>query len=272
MNVDDAALAPDTPTSNGMQVDMSAHQRLDMAIRLADPNDPTKIPPPTNWSNEPVGLPNPNGRGIHAFEPDTIIGPRYAQEKTNADAATATAEARAAAVGTPLGDGTGKVGNAIQAAMNLANRKVPYVWGGTTANGVDCSGLLYYAFNSAGIKMPRYRAQDYGHMGQAVDGIGNAKPGDVIYYDEGGGNGHVGLYIGNGQMIAAPQTGDHVRVQAVYGSPTSIRRLFSDDHMQQAATPDGAPGAFNYDGRPFAPWMDPMSGTINRVPGIHQVT
>jgi cell wall-associated NlpC family hydrolase len=61
----------------------------------------------------------------------------------------------------------GSVLSFINAAKQLLGK--PYVWGGTTINGTDCSGLLYYAFNAAGIKMPRYRASDYGKMGQQVD-------------------------------------------------------------------------------------------------------
>lgn len=88
---------------------------------------------------------------------------------------------------------------------------VPYVWGGSTpGQGLDCSGLVQYCHSVAGISVGR-TSQVQGGGGTAVS---NPQPGDIVCYGS-----HVGIYIGNGQMIHAPHTGDVVRVASVYGSP-----------------------------------------------------
>lgn len=78
-----------------------------------------------------------------------------------------------------------------------------YVYGGTTPNGFDCSGFVYYVFNSCGYKISR------GCSGQMSTGKGvsksNLQPGDIIFFNNGGGGsiGHVGIYIGGGKIVHA---------------------------------------------------------------------
>ena len=100
-----------------------------------------------------------------------------------------------------------------QAIVNAAYSQlgVPYVYGGSTA-GVefDCSGLVQYCHAVAGISLPR-TSQAQGGCGVAVS---NPQPGDIVCYGT-----HVGIYIGNGQMIHAPKPGDVVKIASVYGSP-----------------------------------------------------
>ena len=99
---------------------------------------------------------------------------------------------------------------------------VPYSWGGTSKSGIDCSGLTMMCHQAAGISIPRVSYSQAG-SGKNVGGIANAKPGDVVCFP-----GHVGIYIGNGQMIHAPQTGDVVKVSSVFRNKpiTAVRRYW----------------------------------------------
>jgi hypothetical protein len=89
----------------------------------------------------------------------------------------------------------------------------PYVWGGTSPNGFDCSGLMQYTFGKFGIKLPRVTYDQIG-QGQAVSMKG-LRPGDLVFFDtEPGTKGpdHVGMYIGGGKMIDAPRPGKSVEI------------------------------------------------------------
>lgn len=88
---------------------------------------------------------------------------------------------------------------------------VPYVWGGTAANvGLDCSGLTQWAYKQAGINIPRV-TYDQINAGQRVS-ASQAQPGDLVFYS---GTGHVALYIGNGEVIHAPQPGEVVKYSSI---------------------------------------------------------
>ena len=84
----------------------------------------------------------------------------------------------------------------------------PYVWGGTSlTNGTDCSGFTQSVLANFGISISRTAASQSGG-GTAVD-MSNLQPGDLLFYDNGSGIGHVSMYIGNGQVVHASneQTG-----------------------------------------------------------------
>lgn len=112
---------------------------------------------------------------------------------------------------------------------------VPYVWGGTDpAKGLDCSGLVQTAAREVGVTLPRV-TYDQQHSGVEVDGIENAKPGDLLILRN---SGHVAVYVGNGKAIHAPRPGKTVTEANVsdLGPIVTIRRV-----MPSAGDAPGAP-------------------------------
>jgi peptidoglycan DL-endopeptidase CwlO len=88
----------------------------------------------------------------------------------------------------------------------------PYVWGGASPSGFDCSGLVMYVFAQVGISLPHSSYAQYG-MGSPVS-RSDLQPGDLVFFD---GLGHVGIYVGGNSFIHAPHTGDVVKISSITG-------------------------------------------------------
>lgn len=105
----------------------------------------------------------------------------------------------------------------------------PYVWGGSTPSGFDCSGLVQYAYAQNGISIPRTSQEQY-KVGTAVSQT-ELQPGDLVFFRGSGGTnsapGHVGMYVGNNQYIQAPKTGDVVKISdlSARNDYTGARRI-----------------------------------------------
>jgi cell wall-associated NlpC family hydrolase len=104
----------------------------------------------------------------------------------------------------PASSYTGVVGVAMQYLGT------PYVWAGAAPGGFDCSGLVMYAYQQVGVSLPHssYAMWDYG-VPVSRDQL---EPGDIVFFD---GLGHVGLYVGGGDFIQAPETGDVVKISSL---------------------------------------------------------
>jgi peptidoglycan DL-endopeptidase CwlO len=89
----------------------------------------------------------------------------------------------------------------------------PYVWGGSSPGGFDCSGFVMFVYSQMGVSLPHHAADQYNY-GVPVS-RDQLEPGDLVFFD---GLGHVGLYIGNGEFIHAPHTGDVVKISSLNDS------------------------------------------------------
>lgn len=154
---------------------------------------------------------------------------------TAASTGTTFADALAALTGTSGATGTGLDATASiapgsgvtgQDLVDAASAYlgVPYVWGGESLaeGGLDCSGLVQRALADLGVDgVPRV-ARDQATLGTEVASLDEALPGDLVVLS---GGSHIGIYVGNGQMIDAPKPGATVTVRDVYAEPTTIRRI-----------------------------------------------
>ncbi|MCA0145774.1 C40 family peptidase [Blastococcus sp. LR1] len=127
------------------------------------------------------------------------------------DGARASRSDRSAPV--PAGAPVVANSRAAQIAVDtaMAQRGKPYVWAAGGPNAYDCSGLTQYAFRAAGISLP-HSSRGQAGMGQAVSRA-QLQPGDLVFFYSP--VSHVGIYIGNGQMVHAPTSGDVVKVASV---------------------------------------------------------
>jgi cell wall-associated NlpC family hydrolase len=127
----------------------------------------------------------------------------------SAQAAAPPAPAPAPIVGAPVPAPSHAAQVAVDTA--LAQQGKAYVWAGAGPNVFDCSGLTQFAFRAAGIALP-HSSRMQSTMGTPV-ARGDLKPGDLIFFYSP--VGHVGMYIGNGQMVHAPTSGSVVHVTSV---------------------------------------------------------
>ena len=111
----------------------------------------------------------------------------------------------------------------VAVRVALEQQGDPYVWAAAGPNSFDCSGLILYAYKAAGISLP-HSSRALRSMSRSIT-VDELQPGDLVF----GGSPvhHVGMYIGNGQMVHAPHSGDVVKVSGIYSTskPVSFGRL-----------------------------------------------
>ena len=126
-----------------------------------------------------------------------------------AAAAAASSGSTFPPVPTIIGNGSG---HPEAAKIALKYLGVPYVWGGASPRGFDCSGLVMYVYAQLGISLPHYTVSQW----DVTESISSSQmqPGDLVFFDN---LGHVGIYIGGGQFVDAPHTGSVVRIDSLAG-------------------------------------------------------
>jgi soluble lytic murein transglycosylase-like protein len=157
--------------------------------------------------------------------------------------------------GVPAATGSATADQVLAKAREMVG--LPYVWGGTDPErGVDCSGLVQSAFASVGIDLPRLSA-DQARAGTAVPSLAEARPGDLIAWDNSGRNvgaDHIAIYLGDGRMIEAPRPGGQVQIVPVTTPPDYIRRVIPDAAVPAVAATSavGVPAGRVPQGTPYA--------------------
>ena len=105
----------------------------------------------------------------------------------------------------------------------------PYVWGGTSlTNGCDCSGFTMRVMEEFGVSLPHYSGSQ-AQLGKKVSSA-EMRPGDLVFYSNSGGRiNHVGIYIGNGQIVNAASRRSGIKISSWnYRTPTAIRNVLDD--------------------------------------------
>lgn len=142
--------------------------------------------------------------------------------------------------GTPAAGASGAGGTAATgkggttAAQVIADAKkylgVKYVWGGEDPSGFDCSGLVQFVYKKFGVDLPRV-SQDQASAGRAISKA-EAKPGDLVFYGKPAT--HVGIYLGNGMMLDAPNSKSVVRIEKLWSNVSGFRRVLPESAFAAA--------------------------------------
>lgn len=173
-------------------------------------NSTTASNPAPPVETEPIATAQP------VTPPSTTV-PAPTTDPGSPTAPAPTTPPTTAPVGLPAPSGnTPAPGYQLAIAYARAQLGKPYAWGGAGPNAFDCSGLVMMAWAQAGVYFP-HLAQDQYDMTERIP-LASLLPGDLVFYGTPSDVYHVGLYIGGGDMIAAPETGENVQIQSIYWS------------------------------------------------------
>ena len=141
--------------------------------------------------------------------------PSYATHTSSAATTTNTTNvASSAAPSSAATTTTQNTGSVTGLARSLANNTIPYVWGGKTTSGFDCSGFVSYVYqHSVGISLPSYTVAMESYV--TKKSVSAAQPGDLLFWGSAGSTYHVAIYLGNNQYANAPTFGQNAKVSTI---------------------------------------------------------
>ncbi|NUF97539.1 C40 family peptidase [Lactobacillus mellis] len=214
-----AATTTDTAGSNAV-----ADSNPAPAASAAQPAANTPAAATSSTNNDAAATPAPTA----PVQPTANTGAAAAQPVAMASS-TPTAAVNTNQNRTSVASSTATNNNAAETVVAAALSQVgtPYVWGGATpGQGLDCSGLVQYAYGKANVALSHYTvAQE--SAGRQVS-LSDLQPGDIIFWGGVGASYHDAIYIGNGQYVHAPQPGETVKVASIsqYFMPSFAVRVF----------------------------------------------
>ena len=165
---------------------------------------------------------------------------RVAPRSTATTSASQFASTLASASGSTSASGestTGVTSDGVTGSAVVADAKkylgTPYVWGGESDSGLDCSGLVQKTMRDVGVHVPRTAAEQQ-RVGTPVDSLADAQPGDLLFFGKPAH--HVAIYLGDNKLIESPEPGKTVHITDVYDKPTSISRVVGTGGTDTTAT------------------------------------
>lgn len=208
--------------ANANQAASSAAPQISKQQQAASSVVPSSAPAATNHVASSVA---PSSAPAATNHVASSAAPSSAPATTNHVASSAAPSSAAPAASTnhvassaaPSSAATSNVqntGSVTGLATSLANNTIPYVWGGKTPAGFDCSGFVSYVFqHAAGISLPSYTVAMESYVNK--ESVSAAQPGDLLFWGTPGATYHVGIYLGNNQYASAPTFGQNVKVQTI---------------------------------------------------------
>ena len=194
---DSTAIVPEQSEASIMSVQDSMDNNIDISIS-SETAEPKATP--TETAKAPAATPSASAKASAAPK----ASPKAAAKATPKPVKKAAATPKPTATATPKPSAQPADSSIASAIINTAKSylNVPYVWGGTSVQGFDCSGFIQYVYGKHGVSLPRVTSDQY-NAGTAIS-KSSLKPGDLVFFETyKPGASHVGIYLGNNQFIHA---------------------------------------------------------------------